>query len=56
LGDVVGVEFGCLQRGAFENAHRKNFLAQNEHERERERERERKGNGDGNGNGEGEGP
>jgi hypothetical protein len=51
LGDVVGVEFGCSQRGAFKNAHRKDFLAQNE--RERERERERKGNGDGNGNGKG---
>jgi hypothetical protein len=54
LGDVVGVEFGCSQRGAFKNAHRKDFLAQNE----REREHERKGNGKckGNGDGNGKGP
>jgi hypothetical protein len=58
LGDVVGVEFGCSQRGAFKNAHRKDFLAQNDREREREREHERKGNGKckGNGNGERKGP
>jgi hypothetical protein len=58
LGDVVGVEFGCSQRGAFKNAHRKDFLAQNDREREREREHERKGNGKckGNGNGKGKGP
>jgi hypothetical protein len=58
LGDVVGVEFGCSQRGAFKNAHRKDFLAQNERERkyERERERESKGKRKGNGNGKGKGP
>jgi hypothetical protein len=52
LGDVVGVEFGCSQRGAFKNAHRKDFLAQNE----RERNGNGNGNGDGNGNGNGKGP
>jgi hypothetical protein len=53
LGDVVGVEFGCSQRGAFKNAHRKDFLAQNEREREHERKGNGNGNGDGNGNGKG---